>query len=64
MLGKTTDVSISSATEASIGSGTGRPWHDAIAQLAYRLYEANGRQDGRDLQDWLLAERMLADDYT
>jgi hypothetical protein len=31
-----------------------------IAQPAYRLDEANGRQDGHGLQDWLLAEQMLA----
>jgi DNA-binding response OmpR family regulator len=31
--------------------------HTLIAQRAYALYEANGRRDGRDVQDWLQAER-------
>lgn len=30
-----------------------------IAQRAYELYEQRGRQDGRDLEDWLNAERQL-----
>lgn len=32
-----------------------------IALLAYALYEMNGRQEGRDLDDWLSAERQLAE---
>lgn len=35
------------------------PSRDDIASLAYRLYEVNGRRDGRDLEDWLLAEAQL-----
>ncbi|MDQ6734846.1 MAG: DUF2934 domain-containing protein [Nitrospirota bacterium] len=31
-----------------------------IAQRAYELYEQGGRQEGRDLADWLNAERQLA----
>ena len=30
-----------------------------IAQLAYELYEINGRQEGRDLANWLEAERIV-----
>ncbi len=30
-----------------------------IAQLAYELYEINGRQEGRDLANWLEAERII-----
>jgi hypothetical protein len=30
--------------------------HDDIARRAYRLWEANGRPDGRDLEFWLQAE--------
>jgi hypothetical protein len=33
--------------------------HAHIAQRAYELYEQRGRQDGRDLEDWLKAEREL-----
>jgi hypothetical protein len=30
-----------------------------IAQLAFRLYEARGREDGHDVDDWLRAEAAL-----
>ena len=30
-----------------------------IAQLANELYEINGRQEGRDLANWLEAERII-----
>ena len=30
-----------------------------IAQLAFRLYEARGREDGHDIEDWLRAEAAL-----
>lgn len=32
---------------------------DRIAQRAYELYMARGGDDGRDLDDWLEAEREL-----
>ena len=32
---------------------------DEIARRAYDLYEARGAEDGRDLDDWLRAEREL-----
>jgi hypothetical protein len=32
---------------------------EEIAQRAYALYEARGREDGHDLDDWLEAEREL-----
>ncbi len=33
--------------------------YDAIARRAYELYEARGRTDGHDLEDWLNAELEL-----
>jgi len=33
--------------------------HDEVATLAYRLFEARGRLDGNDLDDWRFAEREL-----
>jgi hypothetical protein len=36
------------------------PGYKRIAQLAYHLYEVRGRQDGHDVEDWLLAEDRLA----
>src|SRR5512143_4023125 len=32
----------------------------SVAELAYRLYEERGRQDGHHLEDWLEAERPIA----
>jgi hypothetical protein len=32
---------------------------EAIARVAYELYEQRGRQPGRELQDWLEAERIV-----
>jgi hypothetical protein len=39
------------------------PTHDEIAQLAFRLYESRGRQDGHDFEDWLRAEQELVRRY-
>ena len=30
-----------------------------IEQLAFQLYEARGREDGHDIEDWLRAEAVL-----
>jgi hypothetical protein len=35
------------------------PQRDAIERRAYELYEARGREDGHDWEDWLKAEREL-----
>jgi hypothetical protein len=35
------------------------PTEDEIARRAYQLYEARGGAHGRDLDDWLQAEREL-----
>ena len=32
----------------------------SVAELAYRIYEERGRQEGHDLEDWLEAERRIA----
>ncbi len=39
--------------------GRRAPTHDEIAQLAFKLYESRGRQDGHDVEDWLSAEEEL-----
>ena len=36
-----------------------RPDADRIAQRAYERYEARGREDGHDMDDWIEAEREL-----
>ena len=33
----------------------------AVRQLAHLLWEQHGRQEGRALDDWLAAERQLAE---
>ena len=32
---------------------------DAVARIAYELYEQRGRQDGHDFEDWLRAESIV-----
>jgi hypothetical protein len=36
-----------------------RPDQECIARRAYERFEARGRENGRDLDDWLEAEREL-----
>jgi DUF2934 family protein len=36
------------------------PSHDDVARRAYALYQARGAEDGRDVDDWLRAERELS----
>lgn len=35
---------------------------ERIAQKAYELWEARGRREGRDLEDWLDAETSVMDE--
>lgn len=59
-------VTSEAAGEWGMGRNTGSrlaPTHDEIAQLAYRLYECRGRQDGNDIEDWLRAEQILVRHY-
>lgn len=35
------------------------PTRDQIASRAYEIYQNRGREDGRDLEDWLAAENEL-----
>ena len=51
---------------SGMGMDTGRrlsPTHEEIAQLAFSLYEARGRQEGHQLEDWLRAEQELVRHY-
>jgi len=43
--------------------GGDRPSRDEIARLAYHFYETRGRHEGRDVNDWLSAERELTRHY-
>lgn len=56
------DVMTMPTGESSMGMYTGGrncPTHDEIARHAYHIYETRGRQDGYDIEDWLLAEQEL-----
>jgi hypothetical protein len=37
----------------------GQPAREEIAAQAYQLYVESGRQEGRDLENWLRAEQIL-----
>jgi hypothetical protein len=64
---KAADFITADATgERGMGKYTGRrlsPTHDEISQLAFRFYEARGRQDGYHIEDWLRAEQELVRHY-
>lgn len=52
--------------EHLMAKSTGRrkqPSPDEISRLAYILYEARGGVDGHDVDDWLLAEQQLKEQY-
>jgi hypothetical protein len=38
--------------------------HDAIARIAYSLWEARGYQAGSELEDWLIAEQRYKSEVT
>ena len=38
-------------------------WYNEIAKLARELYEKSGRIEGRDLDNWLEAERIVMERY-
>jgi len=44
-------------------AGSERPTATEIGRLAYHFYEMRGRQNGHELEDWLLAEQELLQHY-
>jgi hypothetical protein len=38
-------------------------WYDEIAKIARNLYEKSGKIEGRDLDNWLEAERIVMERY-
>ena len=57
------DIAVTRTGERLMTKDTGgheRPPRDEIARLAYHFYGTRGRQDGQDVDDWLSAERELA----
>jgi len=60
-----TDVAAVLTGERMLGTYTGAapPFREEVARLAYQFYEARGRQDGGDVEDWLAAEEELTRHY-
>ena len=40
-------------------AGDPQELENQIRERAYELYEAHGREDGHDVEDWLLAEEEI-----
>ena len=60
------DVAAALTGERVFGKYTGGdppPSREEIARLAYQFYEARGRQDGQDVDDWLSADQELKRHY-
>jgi DUF2934 family protein len=60
------DIAVIVTGERLFGKNTGareRPSRDEIARRAYEFYEARGRRDGQDIDDWLSAEQQLTHHY-
>jgi Protein of unknown function (DUF2934) len=60
------DIAAALTSEEMLTKDTGGdapPSRDAIARLAYQFYDMRGRQDGHDVEDWVMAERELAELY-
>ncbi|MDB6067034.1 MAG: hypothetical protein JWR26_3242 [Pedosphaera sp.] len=62
---KPTTKTKANGTSASIATNGSTektfPSRDEIARRAYELFVARGRTGGRDLDDWVQAERELAE---
>ena len=41
------------------GTSSKKVKQDRVAQIAYQLWEKAGREDGKDLDHWFEAERIL-----
>ena len=50
-----------SARRSRAGPGRVKPTRDAITHLAYALYLMRGCEHGRDVEDWVKAEKELSD---
>jgi hypothetical protein len=51
-----------SKTQGELPETSSTPTNDEIAERAFARYEARGGEAGRDVEDWLEAERELIDD--
>lgn len=44
-----------------VTSTPSQSYEEQIRRRAYELYEARGREDGHDIEDWLRAESEIID---
>jgi hypothetical protein len=62
-VGTVSDSSLATSSGVSASSASAapssRPTGDDIARRAFEIYEREGRQDGKDLENWLRAEAEL-----
>jgi len=40
-----------------------KPKRAAVARVAYELYLRRGGEQGHDIEDWLVAERLLQEEF-
>lgn len=59
-----TTTAVESTTSTTATTSARTPSHDEIAQRAFELFLARGRQHGRAQEDWLNAERELSARYS
>jgi hypothetical protein len=53
------DAAIKAEAASQTVGAAGRPSAGQIAQRAYEIYEREGRQPGREMENWLRAEAEL-----
>lgn len=58
---KTTFTTASEYPQEATTDAAGLAARDAVALRAYELFEQRGREPGRDVDDWLRAEREIRD---
>ena len=56
----TVETSSPSGNDREIIRGNSTDYSDRVSERAYEIYLSRGRTDGQDFDDWLAAERELA----
>ena len=41
---------------------TKEDWHEQVVRKAYELYQQRGEEPGHELDDWMLAERVVEEE--
>ena len=52
-------AALSGDGQGTANSSSNNEVYARVAELAYRLYEQRGRQDGYDVEDWIQAEQTV-----